>query len=159
LVTIVAVNPTKIGNVSYIETVTKGFETDYLEIEDISELPIDKPIIIFHPRTHDNNPEWLPPKRVENFMDFDFPEDAYYVIAGDFGTDIAGDIDYKAGYLKDKTRWVKIPTKKDFKSLHGHQAVAIILWERWKRKGDTSLDCCTLEKGLERLKVITHLKY
>ncbi len=134
MVTVVAIQPTKTGGYSYIGTVATGFEAEYLEIEDIAELPIDKPSIFFHPRTHDQNPEWLPPEKVENFLEFDFPEDVYLVFAPDFAYSITEEITNKAKYLVEKSRWIKIPTKKEFKSLHGHEAAAIVMWEYYKRK-------------------------
>jgi len=134
MITIVAILPTKIGEYSYIETIAIGFEVDYLEIDDIGDLPVDRPIVFFHPRTHDMNPDWLPPERVEDFQDFDFPQDVYLVFSSDFKYSITKEISDKAQYLKKDSRWVKIPTKKDFKSLHGHQAAAIVMWEYYKRK-------------------------
>jgi len=138
MTTVVALGPTKQGEYSYIETVAKGFEMDYLEIDDVTEIPIDKPIIFFHPRTHDMNPKWLPPERIEDFQDFDYPEDVYLFFAPDFTYSITEEISNKAQYINDdkniKTRWIKIPTKKDFKSLHGHQTAAIVCWEYYKRK-------------------------
>lgn len=139
MVTIVAILPTKVGEYSYIETVSKGFEVDYIEIDDIGDLPVDKPIIFFHPRTHDQNPDWLMAKKVEDFQDFDFPQDAYLVFSSDFRYSITKEISDKAQYLIKDSRWVKIPTKKDFKSLHGHQAAAIVMWEYYKRKSNIDI--------------------
>ncbi len=133
LLTVVAILPTKVNEYSYIETVAKGFGAEYLEIDDIGDLPIDKPVIFFHPRTHDMNPDWLPPERVEDFQDFDYPDNVYLVFSSDFKYSITQEISDKAQYLKDKSRWIKIPTIKDFKSLHGHQAAAIVVWEYFKR--------------------------
>jgi len=133
LLTVVAILPTKQDGYSYIETVAKGFGAEYLEINDIGDLPVDKPIIFFHPRTHDQNPDWLPPERVEDFQKFDYPDNVYLVFSSDFKYSITKEIDDKAQYLKEKSRWIKIPTKKDFKSLHGHQAAAIVVWEYFKK--------------------------
>jgi len=133
MTTIVALGPTKQQEYSYLETIAKGFEMDYLEINDVVEIPVDKPVIFFHPRTHDQNPDWLPPERVEDFQDFDYPKDVYLFFGPDFQYSITEQIETKAQYLKEKSRWVKIPTKKDFKSLHGHQAAAIVCWEYFKR--------------------------
>jgi len=133
LLTVVAILPTKADGYSYIETVAKGFGAEYLEITDIGDLPVDKPVIFFHPRTHDMNPDWLPPERVEDFQDFDYPDNVYLVFSSDFKYSITKEIDDKAQYLKDKSRWIKIPTEKDFKSLHGHQAAAIVVWEYFKK--------------------------
>ncbi len=133
LITVVGILPTKVDDYSYIETVAKGFGAEYLEIDDIGDLPIDKPVIFFHPRTHDMNPDWLPPERVEDFQDFDYPDNVYLVFSSDFKYSITQEISDKAQYLKEKSRWIKIPTEKDFKSLHGHQAAAIVVWEYFKK--------------------------
>ncbi len=146
MVTLIALGPTKQQGYSYTETVAKGFEMDYMEIDDVVEIPVDKPIIFFHPRTHDQNPDWLPPERVEDFQDFDFPEDVYLFFGPDYSYSITGEIRDKAPYLKEKSRWIKIPTNKDFKSLHGHQAAAIVCWEYYKRKNpDIKWDGPTLK--------------
>ena len=147
MTTVVALGPTKVGSYSYLETVATGFEMDYLEVEDVVEIPVDKPLIIFHPRTHDQNPEWLPPERVEDFQDFDYP-DAYLFFAPDYSYSITEEIDTKAQHLKEKSRWVKIPTKKDFKSLHGHQAAAIVCWEYFKRQNPDIKWDGKVEKGI-----------
>ena len=131
--TLLALGPTKVGDFSYIRTIANGFEMDYKEIDDVVEIPVDKPVIFFHPRTHDMNPDWLPPERVEDFQKFDYPKDVYLFFGPDFQYSITTEIATKAPYLKEKSRWVKIPTKKDFKSLHGHQAAAIVCWEYYKR--------------------------
>jgi len=134
LVTIAAINPDKNPQKkTYIATAAEGFEVDYIELTTIGNLPELGEVIIFHPRTEDNNPDWLPKERVEDFRKFDFPEDAVYVFAADYGN-IIKDIEDNASYLKKTARWVKIPTKEDFKSIHGHQAAAIVLWEYYKRK-------------------------
>jgi len=134
MVVVVAILPTKVGDYSYIETVAKGFGAEYLEINDIGDLPTDKIMVFFHPRTHDQNPDWLPPERVEDFQDFDFPEDAYYIFSSDFTYSITKEISDKAQYIIEPSRWVKIPTEKEYKSLHGHQAAAIVMWEYYRRK-------------------------
>lgn len=133
MITIIAILPTKQDGYSYIETVSKGFGVEYLEITDIGDLPVDKPVIFFHPRTHDQNPDWLPPERIEDFQKFDYPDNVYLVFSSDFKYSITKEISEKAQYLKDKSRWIKIPTEKNFKSLHGHQAAAIVVWEYFKR--------------------------
>ncbi len=133
MITVVAILPTKADGYSYIGTVSEGFEAKYLEIENISDLPTDKTPIFFHPRSHDQNPDWLPPERVEDFQDFDFPDNVYLVFSSDYSYSITKELSDKAQYLIKTSRWVKIPTKKDFKSLHGHQAAAIVLWEYYKR--------------------------
>jgi len=85
---VLAYGPTKQGEYSYLETVAKGFEMEYREIDDVTEIPNDKPVIFFHPRTHDQNPDWLPPERVEDFQDYDFPEDVYIFFGPDFSFSI-----------------------------------------------------------------------
>jgi len=148
MTTVVALGPTKSGEYSYLQTVAEGFEMDYIEVEDVVEIPVDKPIIFFHPRTHDQNPDWLPPERVEDFQDFDFPDDVYLFFGPDFQYSITQEISTKAQYLKEKSRWVKIPTKKDFKSLHGHQAAAIVCWGYFKRKNPDIKWDGTVQKGI-----------
>ena len=124
---------------SFIKTITEGFEVGYLEIEHMGQLPVDdKEVIFFHPRVKDMNPQWLTEDRVENFTKFEFPDNAYYVFAADYG-DIIDDIGFNAPNLAENSRWVKIPTKKNFKSLNGHIAAGIVFWEYFKRKGELSL--------------------
>jgi len=140
---IVAINPTKDPDTghSYLKTISEGFEADYLELTDLYDLPDDKPVIIFHPRQMSDNPQWLPPDKVEDFAKFDFPEDAYYIFNKDYSASIVNEIESKAPQLIKKARWVKIPTKSDkFSSIHGHQAATIVLWERYKRLGKATLD-------------------
>jgi len=122
-----------------LKILAKGFEFKYLKVENTGQLPSDgKQVIFFHPRVKDMNPPWLPEDRVENFKDFDFPSDAYYIFADDYG-DITSDVEFNAPNLTINSRWVKIPTKKEFKSLHTHIAAGIVLWEYFKRKGDLTL--------------------
>ena len=141
MVTIVAIRPIKSEKgQSYIETLTQAFESDYMELEDMNGLPEDdKQVVIFHPRKYDDNPDWLTPEKVENFNDFDFPEVAYYVFNSDYDSDIIQDISDNFPPLKDKARWVRIPTVKwergGFTSIHAQTACAIVLWERWKKLG------------------------
>jgi len=123
----------------YLKTLAEGFNFDYLRVETTGHLPKDdNEMIFFHPRAKDMNPPWLPVERVENFKDFDFPSDAYYIFADDYG-DIISDVSFNAPELAQDSRWVKIPTKKEFKSLHTHIAAGIVLWEYFKRKGDLTL--------------------
>jgi len=135
MITVLDINP----EIQINAITAEAFDAEYLQIAGIEDIPVDKPIIIFHPRKFDMNPKWLTPEKVENFNDFDFPEDAYYVIAADHNSDIAKDINDKAHYLQDKIRWVRIPTKKwekeGFKSINGCIALGIILWERYKKLG------------------------
>jgi len=141
MITVVAIKPVgdKQLKRSYIETVSIGFEVEYLELEHLFDLPADKPIIIFHPRQKNDNPSWLPPERVEDFIDFDFPDNAYYVFNSDYGN-IIDEIEKKCRHLIENSRWVKIPTKsEDFQSIHGHQAAAIVLWELYKKHGKATL--------------------
>jgi len=134
VVTVAAIRPDKNPkDIPYIKTAAEGFEVDYVEITNMGNLQDYGEVIIFHPRTVDNNPDWLPPEKVEDFRKFDFPDKAVYVFPADYGNIIA-DIEENASYLKKTARWVKIPTKEDFKSIHGHQAAAIVLWEYYKRK-------------------------
>jgi len=70
MLTVVAVKPTD----DYFEIITNGFEVELKKVGNMGQIDfdLDRPIIIFHPRTHDDNAEWLPPERIEDFMDFDF---------------------------------------------------------------------------------------
>lgn len=122
-----------------IKTLAEGFNFKYLKVENTGQLPNDdKQIIFFHPRVKDMNPPWLTEERVENFKDFDFPNNAYYIFNDDYG-DITSDVEFNAPDLAKNSRWVKIPTKKDFKSLNTDIAAGIILWEHFKRNGDMTL--------------------
>jgi len=142
MVTVVAVQPTKTetGD-TYMKVVSQGFEVDYLEVDNLGDIPDDgKLIVIFHPRTDDNNPDWLKNKDVENSTDFDFPEDAYYVFGKDYNYEVIADIESHIPHRRSNMRWVKIPTEKlTFKSLHAHVAAGIILWERYKKLNKNTL--------------------
>ena len=133
MITAVGIKPTKVKQGTYIKTITEGFEVGYLEVDTLLDIPTDRPIIFFHPRSHDMNPTWLPPDRIEDFQDFDYPQDAYLVFGSDFDFSITQEIERDAPYLMADSRWIKIPTKKEFKSLHGHVAAGIVLWEYYKR--------------------------
>jgi len=122
-----------------LRILAEGFNFDYLKVENTGQLPSDgNQMIFFHPRVKDMNPLWLTVERVENFKDFDFPDNAYYIFADDYG-DITSDIENNAPNLTKNSRWVKIPTKKEFKSLHTHIAAGIVLWEYFKRKDSLTL--------------------
>lgn len=137
MVTVIAIDPKE--NEKFFKSTTEGFEADLMMVDNLGQMPIDdKDIIIFHPRTKDMNPPWLTEEKVEDFNKFDFPEDAYYIFGSDYGN-IINDIEISAPSFKDRARWVKIPTKKDFKSLRGHVACGIVLWERYKRLGKATL--------------------
>lgn len=137
MVTVVAIDPKETEK--FFKTTAEGFEANLMLVDNLGQMPIDnKDIIIFHPRTRDMNPPWLTEKKIEDFNDFNFPEDAYYIFGSDFGN-IINDIEINAPAFMEKARWVKIPTKKDFKSLQGHVALGIVLWERYKRLGKASL--------------------
>jgi len=43
MTTVLALGPTKYGEYSYLGTVAEGFEMDYMEIDDVTEIPVDKP--------------------------------------------------------------------------------------------------------------------
>jgi len=138
MVIVVAVQPTKTetGD-TYMQIVSDGFEVDYLSVDNLGEIPDDgKLLVIFHPRTHDQNPDWLPPEDVENLTCFDYPEDAYYVFGKDYNYQIIADIESHIPHRRKNMRWCKIPTEKlKFKSIHAHVAAGIVLWERyiWER--------------------------
>jgi len=135
--TLVFVSPKNEDEV--IKTLTVGFDFKYLKVDNTGHLPNDgKQMIFFHPRVKDMNPPWLTEERVENFKDFDFPSDAYYIFTDDYG-DITSDVEFNAPNLTQNSRWVKIPTRKDFKSLHTNISAGIVLWEYFKRKGDLTL--------------------
>lgn len=137
MVIIVAIDPQE--NEKFFKSTAEGFEAELMLVDHLGQMPIDdKEIIIFHPRTKDMNPMWLKEEKVEDFTKFDFPEDAYYIFGADFGN-ITNDIEFNAPSYMDKARWVKIPTKKDFKSIQAHVALGIVLWERYKRLGKATL--------------------
>jgi len=139
MVTIVAILPERSiqTGISYLLTSTQAYpgKVKYMEITDIADIPDDKPIIFFHPRSSDNNPEWLKGK-VEDFETADIPEDSYWIVNNDYGSDITQEVEIKAHYLIEKSRWMKIEVtdNQDYKSLHGHQAIAICLWLRYYKK-------------------------
>ncbi len=132
MLTVVSVKPTD----DYFDIITNGFEVEHKPVGNLGQIDFDfdRPIIIFHPRTHDDNAEWLPPERVEDFLDFDFPKDCYLVFGGDYNYKIIEEIEEYNPKVIEYSRWVKIPTEKSsFKSLHAHQTAAIVLWEYYKR--------------------------
>lgn len=139
MVTIVAILPERSvqTGISYLKTITEAYpkNVNYLEITDIADIPDDKPIIFFHPRSSDLNPKWLK-DRVEDFETAVIPEESYWVVNNDYGSDITKEIESKAHYLIEKSRFMKIEVTSDqnFKSLHGHQALAICLWLRYYKK-------------------------
>ena len=137
MITVVAINPEE--NEKFFKTTTEGFEVELMIVDDLGQMPIDnKDIIIFHPRTKDMNPIWLTEEKVEDFNNFDFPENSYYIFGAEYGN-IINDIEVNAPSFMDRARWIKIPTKKDFKSLQAHVACGIVLWERYKKLGKATL--------------------
>jgi len=139
MLTVVSVKPTD----DYFDIITNGFEVENKKVGNLGQLDfdLDRPIIIFHPRTHDDNAEWLPPDRIEDFMDFDFPKDCYLVFGADYNYKIIEEIEEYQPDLIEYSRWVKIPTEKSsFKSLHAHQTAAIVLWEYYKRTDKANIE-------------------
>jgi len=139
MLTIVAVRPDD----DYFKIITDGFEVELKTPGNLGQIDFDedKPVIIFHPRTHDANPDWLPPEKVEDFLDFDFPKDAYLVFGKDWNYKIVDEIESFHPELKTRARWVKIPTEKSyFKSLHASQTAAIVLWEYYKRTNKANIE-------------------
>lgn len=139
MITIVSINVKKQheGVKSYFDNVIGAWNdrndktTRIKHIENIKDLNVPaKDVIIFHPRATHGNPEWF--KEVENFMDFDFPEDKYYVFGSDSGN-IIEDIDKNKSEFKT-CRFVKVPVGQGFRSIHAHIVCAIVLWERFKRR-------------------------
>ncbi len=137
-ITIVAINAKKIQDdtKTFFDNIHSAWdnkdnqEVKILHIDNIDKLNAPaEDVIIFHPKVKDN-PDWA--KEVENFMDFEFPEDKYYVF-GDDGGHILKDIESKKPKYKE-CRLVKIPTGQGFGAIHGHVVAAVVLWERFKRR-------------------------
>ena len=137
MITVVAIQPSD----DFFDIITSGFEVELKKIGNLGQIEFDdRPIIVFHPRTHDENPKWLPPEKVENFMDYDFPQDCYLIFGKDYNYKIVEEVEEWQPRMKE-ARWVKIPTEKAyFKSLHASQAAAIVLWEYYKRTDKANLD-------------------
>jgi len=139
MLTVVSVKPTD----DYFDIITNGFEVELIKVGNMGQIDFDfdRPIFIFHPRTHDGNPEWLPPERIEDFMDFEFPKDCYLIFGADYNYEIVEEIEDFNPKLIEYSRWFKIPTKKSsFKSLHAHQTATIVLWEYYKRTNKANIE-------------------
>ncbi len=137
-ITIVAINSKKLqdGTKTFYDNAVGAWNdkdnkvTKIIHIDNIDKLKAPaKDVIIFHPRDNHNNPSWF--KGVEDFMDFDFPEDKYYVF-GDDGGKLLRDIERKPEYKQ--CRFIKLPVGKGFRAIHGHMVAAVVLWERFKRR-------------------------
>jgi hypothetical protein len=138
MLTVVSVKPTD----DYFDIITHGFEVELIKVGNLGQIDFDftRPIFIFHPRTHDDNPDWLSPEKVEDFMDFEYPKDCYLVFGADYNYHIIEEVEEYQPKLKD-ARWFKIPTEKSsFKSLHAHQTAAIVLWEYYKRTDKANIE-------------------
>lgn len=134
MITIVAINSVKDGTQGYFVNMRTGFDYNndlkFLQILNIKELKSDPAkTIIFHSKNDKLNPPWL---KIEDFKDFNFPqEDFYYVFGSDSGNIIA-DIRDKAKRYK-MSRFVSLPIPPKFKVLYSHCTCLIVLWEMTKQ--------------------------